>query len=113
MYGVIDKEGKYVINPQFKAMMPDEKGYVVRVGDKFGWCDEKGKLVINPQFDLLMPYNGNDMTPVALNSKVGFADKEGKYVINPQFNDATPVFDDIMWVQADDKWGIINKKENI
>lgn len=110
MYGVIDKEGKYVINPQFKAMMPDEKGYVVRVGDKFGWCDEKGKLVINPQFDLLMPYNGNDMTPVALNSKIGFADKEGKYVINPQFNDATPVFDDIMWVQADDKWGIINKK---
>ena len=53
-YGWIDREGAYVINPQFEGAYPfnGKKLAPVIIGDsdKWGYIDEKGLIKINPQF---------------------------------------------------------------
>jgi len=54
-WGFIDKQGKFVINPQFDYISKFSDGLAgVRVGDdktgKWGFIDKQGKFVINPQF---------------------------------------------------------------
>lgn len=52
-WGYVDKEGNYVINPQFDAAytFSDNGLAVVEVNNKYGYIDKKGNYVINPQFD--------------------------------------------------------------
>jgi hypothetical protein len=51
-WGFIDKNGKYVIKPQFEYVSWfAENLAVVRVGAKWGYIDGKGATAIPPQFD--------------------------------------------------------------
>ena len=108
-YGVIDKEGNYVINPQFDFIRYDNNLYIIKIGDQYGWCDRKGKIVINPQFDLVLPFFDNDLAPVRINDKWGYVDKKGKLKINPQFDGALSFMPQgTAWVISGNKFGLIN-----
>lgn len=111
-YGVIDKKGKYVINPQFDEIMPDVNGFVIENSEgQWGWCDSKGKFVINPQFDKFLCFSNNDLAPVAVGNKWGYIDRKGKLVINPQFDMALPFIDNkIAVVSTGSKAGFIDKE---
>lgn len=52
-YGFINKEGQYVVNPQFdNAGIRFSEGLVhVIIGDKWGYINKEGQVVIKPQFD--------------------------------------------------------------
>jgi hypothetical protein len=51
-YGYIDKTGKEVIKPQYRASGDSSEGLApVCVKDKVGFIDKKGKLVIKARFD--------------------------------------------------------------
>ena len=120
-WGFIDKQGKWVIQPQFD----DARGFsdglaAVRMGDydtgKWGFIDEKGKWLIQPQFDDVRYFSdgvaavriGDDKT-----GKWGFIDRQGKWVIQPQFDGARYFSDGVAAVRIGDdktgKWGFIDK----
>lgn len=108
--GVIDKDGKYIINPQFSDMVIDGDIFLVNQDGKWGWCDKDGKLIINPQFVEAFPFNGNDITPVQSGDSYGYIDKEGKYTINPQFDGALPFNGKLALVVSAGKIGFIGKE---
>lgn len=91
-WGIIDKEGKYVINPQFSEIIPDGDGYVFKADGSWGWCDSEGKYVINPQFGNVRPFNGRDLTPAFDDGADlwGLIDREGRWQVNPQFSRIDP-----------------------
>ena len=107
--GVIDKEGKYIINPQFTDMQIDGDIFLVNQDGKRGWCDKDGKLIINPQFGNAYPFNGNDITSVQSGKSYGYIDKEGKILINPQFDEALSFNGKLALVVSGDKIGFIDK----
>lgn len=107
--GVIDKEGKYIINPQFSDMKIDGDIFLVNQDGKWGWCDKDGKLIINPQFGDAYPFNGNDITSVQSGKSYGYIDKEGKILINPQFDEALPFNGKLAPVKSAGKFGFIDK----
>ena len=112
VYGTIDKDGKYVINPQFGYMFQDGKNYVIQLQDgrQWGWCDEKGKIFINPQFAGVEKFGENDLAPVRLEKKIGFINRDGIIAINPQFDDVAPFFDNnYALVEVNKKWGAVGK----
>ena len=108
-YGVINKKGEFVINPQFDRMDWDDGRYIIRIGDVYGWCNEKGKIIINPQFEEAIPFLGGKLAPVVMGKQCGYIDKSGKIEINPQFQFATPFLGDVAWAYSGSKWGLINK----
>lgn len=107
--GVIDKEGKYIINPQFANMKIDGDIFLVNQDGKWGWCDKDGKLIINPQFGEAYPFNGIDITSVQSGKSYGYIDKEGKILINPQFDAALPFNGKLALVVSAGKIGFIDK----
>lgn len=51
-YGVVDLDGKWVIEPQYSYMRCDGELYSVKDDDgNVGWVDKNGKVVIEPQFE--------------------------------------------------------------
>lgn len=112
-WGIIDKEGTVVINPQFSEIQLDGDLYLFRKGSKYGWCDKDGQYVINPQFEDAHPFAGSELAAVEGEDGWGFVDREGKWVINQQFGDAMPFIKSfgLAPVEDDDSgdWGLIDK----
>jgi hypothetical protein len=109
-YGVIGKDGKYIINPQFKYMFADGEWFAISQNDKWGWCDTNGKIVINPQFANIYLFNNNKLAPIQSGDQWGYIDKEGKMIINPQFKAAISFNGNLALVFSSDKIGFINEE---
>ena len=108
--GVIDQDGKYIINPQFKVAYSDGNKYLINLDDKWGWCDEEGKININPQFDDALFFAGSTLASIKSSDKWGYIDEEGKIMINPQFDAAFPFMNNVAIVKSGDKYGLIDKE---
>jgi hypothetical protein len=108
--GVIDEDGKYIINPQFKNAYADGNNYLIDQDDKWGWCDDKGKFVINPQFDDALFFGDSKLACIKSSDKWGYIDNEGKIMINPQFDLAFPFMNNMAIVKSGDKFGLIDKE---
>lgn len=112
LYGVINKDGKFVINPQFATLIPDNDGFLVQMekhGD-FGYCDTKGKLTINPQFAEASTFGNGELAPVLVGGSVGYINKKGIMVIPPQFEAATFFVHNYALASSGKKIGIINQE---
>lgn len=108
-WGFIDKNGKFVINPQFDSVSNFVDGLACVVANElYGYIDTTGAYVINPQFDNAEDFY-NDLAVVCTGGKYGYIDRTGNYVINPQFDWAGSFFDDVARVEVGEKYGFINK----
>ena len=95
-WGYADKEGTFLIEPQFDyaKSFADNGLALVRIGDwetgKYGYIDSTGKYVIEPQFDDAGDFTDNGLACVRIGDydtgKCGYIDITGKYVIEPQFD---------------------------
>lgn len=91
-YGFIDKNGNYVIKPQFdNAEDFDYNGYA--------------KVNIGFKFDML---HG-----VTNAGKWGLIDKSGNYVVQPIYDEITKIEYDVAIVRLDDKYGFVNLKNGV
>ena len=106
-YGFIDRNGKFVIKPQFDYADNFSEGLAsVRIGCNYGFIDTKGKIVIQPQYSFagkfsdglasasLAKNNGINVKSKGKNYQlctfrslglIGYIDKTGKMVIESQF----------------------------
>lgn len=112
-WGIIDKKGNIIINPQFNEIMLDGDLYLFRKGSKYGWCDKEGQYLINPQFENAVPFYESDLAAVEGDDGWGYIDKEGKWVINAQYRRALPFTSNGMAVVQDEDsrdCGMIDKE---
>ncbi|MDA3843916.1 MAG: WG repeat-containing protein, partial [Candidatus Kapabacteria bacterium] len=107
-FGLIDKTGSYIINPQYTRMLDDGDMYLINQDGKYGWCDENGVIVINPQFNEAHPFNGNNLAAIRSGKSWGYIDKEGKIIINPQFSMALPFNGNMAMIANSLKAGFID-----
>jgi len=109
-FGAIDKEGRYIINPQYEELQIDGDWFLIAQDDKYGWIDREGAYVINPQFEGAYPFNGKKLAPVIIgdSDKWGYIDEKGLIKINPQFRHAYPFDDDVALVYTNNRYGFID-----
>ena len=113
-WGLVDKDGKVKINPQFSNVGFFEEGKcaVQNSEGKWGFIDKEGKLIINYQFEEIIEGFKNDKAVVSLNGKAGLIDDNGKYVINPQFSSMMNDGENYIIMQ-DGKFGWCDKEGKI
>lgn len=114
-YGLIDKKGNYIIEPQKNGLFSMGEG---RIGfqkassGKCGMMDKNG-VEIGGSYD-----NGNafscGLARVYKNEKYGFVDKNGEEVIGCRYARAYDFTDDVTWVKktndSDARWELLDKK---
>jgi hypothetical protein len=131
-WGIIDRSGKYVLQPQYKS--PDflyakeltvlggfSNGLIaVCIDSLHGYADTNGKLVIPYRYKRAEPFY-DELAAVWEGENMGFIDRAGKWVVTPRYKWAEGVgqpgegpFTDgtaIALLPAD-KWVVIDKRGN-
>ena len=114
-WGFIDKQGEYVISPQFYYANNFREGLapvILEEDGKEGYINRRGKIVINPQFDIAYPFK-EGLASVEIGEKWGYINKQGKIVINPQFDYVNGFKNGISEFDLDRKLGYVDKQGNI
>jgi hypothetical protein len=114
-WGYIDKEGKYVVNPQFdNAMLFAEGLACVKVDKKYGYISEDGKYVINPTYKDATHFSEGLACVVIENSYPSYINKKGEIQFTLNTAEKCRVFrEGLAAVLIKDKWGFIDSDGKI
>lgn len=108
-YGLIDRNGLWVVEPMWSAFLPFSEGRAaVESGDKWGFVDETGALVIDYQFREVGSFScGRAMARTG--SSYGYIDPLGNMAVSEKFRFAGAFDGDVAFASAGDSTYIINK----
>lgn len=89
-YGFIDKNGTFVIEPQYDEVRLFSNGLAaVKLDGKWGFIDTLGKLKIPAKFtNEPWSFNSNRSFVQGTNNKWGIIDTAGKLLVEPIYNEA-------------------------
>lgn len=112
--GVIDREGSYVLPPQYDAVCLDG-GFIrarLTVSGKRFWqlYDATGKLLTEPHYQFIGPSN-DGLFPVQLRNFHGLINRDGKEVVSCVYDSILTYDDQQAVVKFYGKYGIITTKE--
>lgn len=115
-WGYIDKEGKYIINPQFKEAFLFTEGLALVQSQegKYGYISEDGKFVINATYKNGTIFSEGLAFVTIENGFPTCIDKNGNIKFElKEVEEACAFQDDYAAVKIKDKWGFIDKSGKV
>jgi hypothetical protein len=114
-YGYVNNKGKWVINPQYKAVGPFSQ-YLASVlspdKKRYGFINTKGDFIIPPIYEAANHFSEN-LAAVSENGQFGYINTKGEWVIPPQFENAEPFKNNLAKVQIDGKYNFVDANGKI
>jgi hypothetical protein len=84
-YGIINKEGKFILQETYDIIQSFSYGYAVFIENgRYGFLDTTGKIVIQPQFDFAMAFD-IDLAFIKINGIDGYVTKAGQLYLSSSF----------------------------
>lgn len=118
LYGYIDKDGEWVIEPQFMDAHPFCEGYaIVCYDDKYDYTscfiDKTGKKFTSDEYKIYGDFSSGLAGALDTKTyKVGYVNTDGEWAIKPKFDQAGEFIDGIAGVTINDKSGYIDTEGN-
>lgn len=108
-YGLLSKDGSYLIKPKYRNVDRYFKKYVKLGNDNnFGLYDEYGKVIIKPVYSQISPLYGK-MFKTCKNYKYGIVDIEGNVILDNEFDDIYMPKPDVLMLQYEGRWCVIEQ----
>ncbi len=111
LWGYLDKEGKIVINPQFKQanVFVNGMALVSSPDSKYGYIGEDGKYIINPTYKHATSFSEGYACVVAENGKPQFIDKKGEVKFTAEQCQYCGVFNEgLALAKIGEQWGYLD-----
>ena len=91
-WGLIDKDGEYVINPQFDTLYPFATNglALVEQDGKYGYIKRSGVYAIQPVFEEAESFGENGLALVKKDGKYGYINEACDFVVEAKFDRALP-----------------------
>lgn len=113
LWGLIDSNGKSVIEPQYdKIEHFYEHGMKVQKNKKWGLVNNEGALVHDCRFDEL-GYPDEGIAKIVVNKKIGFINCDGKIIAEPQFRHSEYPRGGFVWASTDSGWCTLNREGKV
>lgn len=110
--GIINKEGEWVVLPEYKELGEFYEGKAYAKKDnKFGYIDRAGNVVIPFQFDDAYDFH-DGVARVEIDQNTGYIDSNGKFVLKPIYQNGKDYFKGKISVELDDEWFYIDLDGN-
>ena len=124
-WGVIKKDGKFIIEPQYEDIVKRKKGlYRVKVDGKWGLMNDHEEIIHEPQYDEVGKCHDN-LIDVKIGNKIGFINLQWQLIVEPQFDSFHFYYDieddypfgkrihsyGLMRVEIGEKKGLIDTKD--
>jgi len=111
-WGFIDKTGKIVIKPKYDNVTSfEEEIAFFQEKNKWGIINKTGKIISKPKYELLMSYQSNPAI-IKENKKYSFINEKGN-ISSIAYDSLDYFIGNIAWAKKGNKFGIINKNEEI
>ncbi|GEM_PF-983440 len=111
-WGFVNKEGKWVIDPQFEDAYHFTEGTAaVKKYGKWGYINSNGGWVINPKFDKAKPFS-EGLACAVEDGKWGFIDHNGNWHFIPKFYVVSSFSDERALIKTRDGFVFIDKAGN-
>lgn len=95
-YGVIDDEGKIIIEPKYEFLsIASSDLVIIKSGDKYGYIDLDERTIVSPIYDEVTAFFGN-RAMVILDGKLKVIDKKGKVLEGANYDVITEIKDDVV-----------------
>jgi hypothetical protein len=131
-WGVIDKAGRFVVQPAYTDAGPFADGLApVAVGSfcsvfkvknlegkevenfmrdcRYGYLNSRAEMVISPQFDHAGEFQ-NGYAAVTMAGSFGLIDRSGRYLVNPVYDGAAPFDGELAAVLQGKEIKYLNRK---
>lgn len=119
MWGIIDTEGSYVIDPSYEDIKLDAQGkyisnsvIIAKADGQYHLYDEKWNIINDFSCDDMGIPTEDGIFAFASDGKWGFADTKGKVVVEPLYDQAKSFSYGLAAVCKDGLWGFIDKEGN-
>lgn len=119
LYGYINKDGEWIIEPQFSVADPFCEGYAVakfpddEVDKKSCFFDNTGEKIICDDYYIYSDFSSGLAGALDTKTyKVGYVNTDGEWAIKPKFDQAGDFIDGIAGVTIYDKSGYIDTEGN-
>ncbi len=101
LYGYIDTEGEYVIDPIYKNAQEFTNGFAtVKNKDGLdGVINTKGEEVVPCQYEDILNISEEGIVPVKKDGLYGYYSVENGWIIEPKYKDASPFNSGLAWVE--------------
>jgi hypothetical protein len=106
-YGLIGRDGKFVMSPRFSSLYIDNGILIALDGEKLGIVDRAGSWISPTDFDSIGQFS-NGVAPAEKAGKWGFIDTCGKWKIEPKYDMAVGFEGGPARVKLGGKWGLID-----
>lgn len=108
-YGVIDRNGKFMIAPTFSNLGQVSSLIAFTKGKGWGFMDLTGKEILKPQYEFAESFVDGQAIVEQLTLS-GVIDQKGNFVIPCSFTSVNRLGDDMYLVSNGSKFGVYNKK---
>lgn len=114
-YGLIDFDGKMIVNPRYKGLQFDSDDMIIAMNekDKIGWLNTKGEEVIPMKYKkaAFLFSDGKGYAGVSVSgTKFQIIDREGKTCVPAKYSKIGSTWTPgLFFVCKDDEWGIVDK----
>jgi KWG Leptospira. len=108
-WGYADRNGEWLIKPQFKHANFFVKGYASVSNDGYQsyLINREGRKIFVP--NAASEYFSEGLMPIKVQDKYGYVDESLKIVVFPQFDGAKDFSEGLAPVKVKDKWGFITR----
>lgn len=128
-WGMIDTNGKQIIDPQYDMLIPFGSNYLAKQDGIVNLIDRSGKKLNNGDLELMLEiedasfvfdYSSRKLIKAFENGKAGILTNDGSWLVQPAFDDIvfstdmeSPFTNDLMIIKKGDLWGFADKSGNI
>ena len=113
LWGYIDVNGEWIIEPQFESARNFSNGYAcILEGDKFGFIDLQGNWIIEPTLDYAWDFIDGGYTIANVDGLYGYLLMDGSWLIEPQYDYAEAFWDGMAVVRVHERDGMIDMEGN-
>lgn len=126
--GIIDRNGKWVIYPDYDALYYySDTNIVAKKNGLYGILDIKGNWIITPNFEQITAFDSKNIAIANFNGKWGVLNRKSEWIIDAQYDEIENDFDFMgeeinvcdhfdknqhIKIKKEGKWGIIDINNN-
>lgn len=100
LFGFVDRDGAWAIEPRFEAVAPFSEGLAaVRHAGRWGAIDRRAAWLIEPTLESLGTFVGG-LAVASTSRRFGHVDRRGAWVVHPEWQAAGAFSEGFAWVRS-------------
>ncbi len=112
-YGIIDRNGKFTLQPTFEFILQDGDKFLVSADSKHFWCDKHGKLLNANTYDEALPFGNSNLAAVAIGEYFSYVNSKGVVVLKTPYEKIFPFIGSKALVYQDQSYGLMDKSGKV